>query len=104
MRQTLSKTGVRSDGEAAGDDVVGDHERLALSGDRSQELLAPQDLEDGVLDGHDGRRTGHVAEQPDLAEELAGSLSPQERARLRDLHEPRLDDVEAVGLLALAQD
>ena len=85
--------------EARRDHRVGRRRARSVARDRRDERLA---LERDELDvrhrGH-GRRARHVAQERDLAERLAGAEAAPED---RDL--ARLDHVEAIAGVALAQD
>src|SRR6188472_2870096 len=87
-----------------------DHDRLDLLGgahlgpDALQEVVAVEREHDHRSDGADRRRARAAAQQRDLAEVLPRPLLAH--ARLVDEHLDRavLDDVEALGLVALGDD
>ena len=49
---------------------LSDFARWWSSGDRRQEVVAPHDEHDRLIDSRDGRRPGHVTEEGDLPEPL----------------------------------
>src|SRR5262245_25768237 len=75
-----------------------------MAGDRAQELVPLEGIEADLALRRDRRSPGHVAKERDLPEVVAGTHRPYLFPVGRDLNLTRVDDVEAVAVVALADD
>ena len=75
-----------------------------MTRDRAQELVALERVQLGLRLGVHGRRPGHVAEESDLAEVVAGAERRDVTSVDEDIDFAGDDDVEAIPGLALLDD
>ena len=75
-----------------------------MAGDRAQELVALEGAEADLGLRGDRRGAGHVAEQRDLPEVVARAHRPDVFPVRGNVNLTRLDDVEAVAVVSLADD
>src|ERR1051325_44187 len=94
----------RAGRKPGGDDALGRREARRMPRDDADEVVALERVELQVLECPHRRRPRHVAQQSDLAEEVAGPELARRRAVDVDLRPPGLDHVEAVAVLALDED
>src|SRR6266446_539812 len=87
--------------QAHRDDVLGSVEARRVPGDRGDEVVALDRVEPQAVERADGRGARHVAEQRDLAEELARPELVRLGAVDRHAGPSRLDRVETVTWVSL---